>query len=172
MLDTIGLSLRVGVSLIILVLGIYLIIKNIDWYRSLDKPIWAPDAYFIVIIWSFLYCLTIYVWISCLNIENKILTDIIFQGMLCSQILWVIFFFGNHALSLSSLFNVLLVFLSIQQILRCYFINYIDGAVFSVLVLVWLIIMSFVNFNLIEAPLSPIKVSTTSISTIAPEEQE
>ena len=122
--------------------------KNLDWFHTLNKPVFAPPDWIFAPIWIALYIL---MFVSILFIlrshsKNKIIPITLFTAQLALNLIWSPVFFGNMDIRGGLVIVISLLLVLILTIISFYKISKVAGLLL-VPYLIWVIFATLLNYQ-------------------------
>ena len=124
----------------------FFVMNNMEYYKTLDKPIDVPGIIF-PIVWGILYLLMSISYYIISNNTKDNNTKVIYWAQLVVNSLWTLFFFGLKAYLFSFLWIILLVVLVIIMIFKFYKVNKLSGLI-QIPYLMWLLFAGYLNLGI------------------------
>ncbi len=137
------------ITIITFVIGnlfVFFVMNNMDYYKTLDKPIDVPGIVF-PIVWGILYLLMSISYYIISNNTKDTNTKTIYWAQLIVNSLWTLLFFGLKAFLFSFLWIILLVVLVVIMIVKFYKVNKKAGLI-QIPYLLWLLFAGYLNLGI------------------------
>lgn len=122
--------------------------RNINWYHNLNKPEINPPDWIFAPVWTILYCmifLSLFVFLSKGNIQQKTEPLTIFTIQLILNFIWSPVFFGMKKIGFALIINILLWISIILLIISFWHFSKIAG-ILLIPYFIWASFALYLNF--------------------------
>lgn len=127
-------------------------LMNMQWYQSLNKPIFSPPDWVFAPVWSVLYILmamSLFAYVKTPSKINKGLGYSVFFIQLVLNLLWTPVFFTFKQIEAGAVICTLLVILVLITIRLFYAVSKIS-AILLVPYFLWLILAAYLNIEILR----------------------